>query len=117
MRLFYIIFFLSVSINFAANASQKKRNDAPLKNNKISFFSCKKNTKVNLGFNQDSENLQKDFINSYVIKITSGAGILLAFLLFLFFKNKAINNKVVIKRLAYNYWCLFKMLYPKHVFW
>ncbi|RBQ06208.1 hypothetical protein DRW42_14040 [Pedobacter miscanthi] len=117
MRLFYIIFFLSLSINFAAIASQEKRNDAALKNTKISFISCKKNVKPNLGFNQDNESLQRDFINSSILKTVSGACILLSFLLFLFLKNKAINTKVVIKRLKYNYWCLFKTLYPKHVFW
>lgn len=117
MRLFYIIFFLSLSINFAAIASQEKRNDAALKNIKISFISCKKSIKPNLGFNQDNESLQKDFINSSIVKIVSGACILLSFLLFLFLKHKALNTKVVIRRLKYNYWCLFKMLYPKHVFW
>ncbi|WP_344852843.1 hypothetical protein [Pedobacter jeongneungensis] len=115
MRLFYIIFFFSISINFAAIASQEKRNDAALKNPKISFFSCKKN--INLGFNQDNESLQKDFINSPIVKVVSNACILLSFLLFLFSKNKTLNTKVIIKRLKYNYWCLFKMLYPKHVFW
>lgn len=117
MRLFYIIFFLSLSINFAAIASLEKRNDAALKNTKISFISCKKNIKSNLGFSQDNESLQKDLINSPLVKIASGACILLSFLMFLFFKNKSVNTKVVIKRLKYNYWCLFKMLYPKHVFW
>ncbi len=117
MRLFYIIFFLSLSINFAAIASQGKRNDAALKNTKISFISCKKNFKSNLGFNQDNESLQKDFINTPLIKIVSNTCILLSFLLFLFLKNKAVSNQFVIKRLKYNYWCLFKMLYPKHVFW
>ncbi len=117
MRLFYIIFLLSISINFAAIASQEKRNDATLKNTKISFFSCKKNTRINLGFNQDNESLQKDFINSSIVKIASSACILLSFLLFLFLKNKPVSNQFVIKRLKYNYWCLFKMLYPKHVFW
>jgi hypothetical protein len=117
MRLFYIIFFLFISINFAAFASQEKRNDVPLKNTKISFISSKKNIKSNSDFNQDSESLQKDFINSPIIKILSSAFVLITFLLFLFFKNQTINTKVVIKRLKYNYRCLFKMLYPKHVFW
>ncbi|WP_316827948.1 hypothetical protein [Pedobacter miscanthi] len=113
MRLFYIIFFLSISINFAAIASQGKRSDAALKNTKIISISCKKNIK----FNQDNERLQKDFINSSIVKTVSNACILLSFLLFLLLKNKIVNTKVVIKRLKYNYWCLFKMLYPKHVFW
>ena len=117
MRLFYIIFFLSISFNFAVFASQKQGHDAALKNTKISFFSCKKNISLNLGFNQDNESLQKDFINSSLVKISSGAFVLITFWLFLFFKNKTVNTKVVIKRLKHNYWCLFKMLYPKHVFW
>ncbi|MDQ0637712.1 hypothetical protein QF042_001277 [Pedobacter sp. W3I1] len=117
MRLFYIIFFLLISINFATLASQEKRNDVPFKNTKISFISSKKNIKSNSGFNQDSESLQKDFINSSIVKISSSAFVIITFLLFLFFKNKIINAKVVIKRLKHNYWCLFKMLYPKHVFW
>lgn len=117
MRLFYIIFFLSISINFAAFASQEKRNDVPLKNTKISFISSKKNIKSNSDFNQDSESLQKYFINSPITKISSSAFVLITFLLFLFFKNKTINTKVVNKRLKHNYWYLFKMRYPKHVFW
>ncbi|WP_406823907.1 hypothetical protein [Pedobacter sp. KACC 23697] len=117
MRLFYIILLLSISINFAGIASQQKRNDAALKNTKISFFSCKKNTKYHSGFNQDNESLQRDFIHVSIVKISSGAFVLTSLLLFLIFKNKTINTKVVIKRLKYNYWYLFKMLYPKHVFW
>jgi len=117
MRLFYIIFLLSTSITFASFATQGKRKDAPAENLKISFITGKKINKHNSGFNQDNENLQKDFINSSVVKISFAAFILLSFLTFLFFKNKTINTKVVIKRLKHNYWCLFKMLYPKHVFW
>jgi len=117
MRLFYIIFFFSISINFAAIASQGKRNDTPAKNLKISFITDKKINKLNSDFNQDNESLQKDFINSSVIKISFAAFVLLSFLTFLFFKNKTITAKVVIRRLKYNYWCQFKMLYPKHVFW
>ncbi|WP_316847458.1 hypothetical protein [Pedobacter psychrodurus] len=117
MRLFYIIFFLSISINFAAFSAQQKRNDVPSKNLKISFITGKKVYKPNSNLNQDNESLQKDFINSTVVKTCLSAYFLFTFLLFLFFKYKTINTKLVIKRLKYNYWCLFKMLYPKHVFW
>jgi hypothetical protein len=117
MRLFYIIFFLSICINFAAFASQEKRNDVQSKNTKISFITGKKISKLNSDFNQDNESLQKDFINSSVVKISSNALVLITFLLFLFLKHKTVDSKVVIRRLKYNYWCLFKMLYPKHVFW
>ncbi len=117
MRLFYIFFFLSISINFAAFASQDKRNDALFKNIKISFITGKKIIKSNSDFNQNNESLQKDFNNCSIVKISSVVCILLSFLLFVIFKNKIINAKVVIKRLKHNYWCSFKMLYPKHVFW
>ena len=117
MRLFYIIFFLSISINFAVFASQEQGNDAALKNTKISFFSCKGNINLNLGFNQDNESLQKDFINTTPVKISFSAFVLTTLFLFLLLKNKTDNTKVITKRLKYNYWCLFKMLYPKHVFW
>ncbi|MBB4110412.1 hypothetical protein GGQ60_004440 [Pedobacter zeae] len=116
MRLFYIIFFLSITINFAGTASQGKRNDVQSKNTQISFLTGKKSIRQNSGFNQDKESLQKDFINSPGVKISSSSFVLITFLLFLFFKNKTID-KVVIKRLKHNYWCSFKMLYPKHFFW
>lgn len=117
MRLFYIIFFFFISINFAAFASQGKRNDVSVKSTAISFITGKKISKHNSDFNQDNDSLQKDLINNSVVKISSNAFVLITFLLFLFFKNRIINPKVVIRRLKYKYWCLFNILYPKHVFW
>ncbi|KQM75929.1 hypothetical protein ASE74_20240 [Pedobacter sp. Leaf216] len=117
MRLIYIILLLIISTNFSSFATQGNRNDAPAKNLKISFITDKKINKLNSDFNQDYESLQKDFINASIVKISFAAFILLSFLMFLFLKNKAITAKVVIRRLKHNYWCHFKMLYPKHVFW
>jgi len=117
MRLFYITILLAFSISFAGFASQKQ-SPGDLKNNaKSSCISSKKQVKFNSGFNQENESLQKDFINNNVLKISHTSFILLAFLFFLFLKTKAINAKIIIKRLKFNYWYLFKMLYPKHFFW
>jgi len=117
MRLFYIIFFLSITINFAGAAAQEKRKDVQSKNTKISFITGKKIIRHNSDFNQDNESFQKDFITRSIVKVSPSVFVLITFLLFLFFKNKTINTKVIIKTLKYHYWCLFKMLYPKHFFW
>ncbi len=117
MRLFYIIFFCAISIPFAVLASQKKQDDALPKNPKTSFIISKKFKKITSDFQPDNDSLQKDLINNPIVKISSSAFLLLSFLVFLFVKYNTACIKAVIKRLNYNYWCLFKMLYPKHVFW
>jgi len=117
MRLFYIIFLLAISANFTVFASHEKIHDVQTKNAKISFVTEKKIIKQQSGFNQDTESLQKDFINITPVKISFSAFVLTTLFLFLLLKNKTDNTKVITKRLKYNYWCLFKMLYPKHVFW
>ncbi|SDC62756.1 hypothetical protein [Pedobacter soli] len=117
MRLFYIIFFCAISIPFAVCASQKKQADALPKNHKTTFVTCKKSKQLKSDFQPDNDSLQKDLVNNPVLKISSSAFLLLGFLVFLFFKHNVADTKAAIKRLNYNYWCLFKMLYPKHVFW
>jgi len=116
MRLFYIIFFFIISIPFAVCASQKKQADVLPKNQKITFVTCK-SKQLKSDFQPDNDSLQKDLVNNPVLKIASSAFLLLGFLVFLFIKHNIADTKVAIKRLNYNYWCLFKMLYPKHVFW
>lgn len=117
MRLFYIVLFLSLSINFAGIASQKKRGELQSKYTKTSSVTDKKVIRQHSNLNQDNESLQKDSIGISPLKISFGALVPITFLLFPLLKNKIVNTKVIIKRLRYNYWCLFKMLYPKHVFW
>lgn len=117
MRLFYIIFFCAISIPFAVFASQKKQDDALSKSQKTTFVTCKKSKQLKSDFQPDNDSLQKDLVNNPVLKISSSPFLLLGFLVFLFFKHNIADTKAAIKRLNYNYWCLFKMLYPKHVFW
>lgn len=117
MRLFYIIFFCVISFPFAVLASQKKQADASSKNHKITFITGKKNKPLRSDFQPDNDSLQKDLVNNPIVKISSSAFLLLSFLVFLFVKYNTADTKAAIKRLNYNYWCLFKMLYPKHVFW
>jgi len=117
MRLFYIIFFCVISIPFAVLASQKKQDNALSKSQKISFTAGKINKKLKSDLQPDNDSLQKDLVNNPVLKISSSAFLLLSFLVFLFVKYNTADTKAVIKRFNYNYWCLFKMLYPKHVFW
>jgi len=117
MRVFYIIIFLLFSINSSSYASQFKKNNAVNSASKVVSFSPKRPVKINPGFCSENEHLQKDFISNCALKLAQSPFILFSFFLFLFLKNKNINAKVIIKRLGFKYWCLFKMLYPKHVFW
>ncbi|KQR68206.1 hypothetical protein ASF92_15150 [Pedobacter sp. Leaf176] len=117
MRLFYIVNIFIFFIGFASFASQKKQVIDSKKGTKLSITSGKKQVKINSDFSQSNENLQKDFINNTVIKISHPACILLTFLSFLFLKNKSTKARTAIKRLKFIYWYLFKILYPKHVFW
>ena len=104
-------------MNFAGFASQKKKIGAVKKNSEITFVSNKNTLKFNTNFNHENESLGKDFISVSTLKMAASSFILLTFLAIFLLKNLIVNAKVVIKRLKYNYWCLFKMLYPKHVFW
>ncbi|TCD10257.1 hypothetical protein EZ449_10570 [Pedobacter frigidisoli] len=117
MRLFYIIIFFIFSLNFAGFAAQEKRIDVQSKIPKISFVSGKDRLKLNTNLNQDNERLQKDFINNTIVKTVCNAFIALIFFIFLFSKNNLVSTNAIIKRLKYNYWCLFKIRYPKHFFW
>lgn len=117
MRLFYIITLLAFSISFAGLAWQKQAVVDAVENPGISFISCKKQVKINSGFGQADESLQKDIINNTVVKISHAAYILILFLFFLFSVYKRKESVIAIKRIKFNYWYLFKILYPKHVFW
>ncbi|RDC56045.1 hypothetical protein DU508_10470 [Pedobacter chinensis] len=116
MRLFYIIFFLFTSFGFASAASQERQSYTQNKTSKNSFISSKKQYKICKEYGLDHESFQNDFINNSTAKFSTSF-ILLNCFVFLFLGNKKIAVKVIFKKLKYNYWCLFKMLYPKHVFW
>lgn len=117
MRFFYVTILLAFAFSFAGFASQKQKPSDSKKGTKISFISGKKQVKINSGFSQANESLQKDFINNTSVKISQAACILLTFLSFLFSDNKSINASAGIKRLKFSYLYLLKILYPKHVFW
>jgi hypothetical protein len=117
MRLFFILFLSLISFSFAGIASQKEEVNVFKKNSKTTFISSKSSTKYSAHFQYENESLEKDLIANPSLKLTIGYFILLAFLAFFTFRNQIPDSKTVIKRLKYNYWCLFKMLYPKHVFW
>ena len=116
MRLFYIIIFLSMLFCAVSVVSHAKNYNAQKEKSKISFFSDKKQFKLCAESGLENESFERDLINNIIQKIP------IAFLLFfslqqLFFKHGVSNEKLVIKTLKRNYWCLLKMLYPKHVFW
>ena len=89
---------------------------AQKKNVKISFFSVKKQFKLSAESGIENETFERDLINNITQKI-SIAFLVIFSLQQLFFKHRISNDKPVIKKLKHNYWCLLKMLYPKHVFW
>ncbi|QPH41324.1 hypothetical protein [Pedobacter endophyticus] len=117
MRLFYIIIFLITSLNFTGYGSQDAKKHTLINHTKALFISAKKQIKSHADFNKTNERLQKDLVSSSVVKIFSCVLFLLLIPYFLFLKNKFVNSATVVKQLRFNYWCLFKMLYPKHVFW
>lgn len=117
MRLFYFLFFVLFSLNFAGYASQKKEISAKNKGCKESFISTKAIFNLHSNFQQDNESLQRDFISVTPLKISAGSLLILLYSAFLQIIDRKTDSKVFIKRLKYKYWCLFKMLYPKHFFW
>ncbi|PWS29797.1 hypothetical protein DF947_20885 [Pedobacter paludis] len=117
MRLFYILFFLISSLSFAGFASQKAGTNVKNYNIKKSFFSAKEISKSHSNYHQENESFQRDFISNSTLKISTGSFLALLYLVFLQVLHRKIDSKTLIKRLKYNYWCLFKMLYPKHFFW
>jgi len=117
MRLFYIIIFLITSLSFTGYGSQDAKKHTLINNNKALFVAAKKQAKYHSDFNKSNERLQKDLASTSVLKIFSCVLFLLVIPYFLFLKNKFVNGTTVVKQLRFNYWCLFKMLYPKHVFW
>ena len=117
MRLFYIIFFFLVSISFSGYATSKKEITNLKSKLKETFVSSKKNAKIIFHLQQDQESLEKDFITISKLKTVTSCFILFAVLAFFLSANKISNTKVIINTIRFSYWCLFKMLYPKHVFW
>ncbi|MFC4197412.1 hypothetical protein ACFOUY_11970 [Pedobacter jamesrossensis] len=117
MRLFYIIFSLLIFFNLSGFAFQKKEAITQKSKIKETFVSSKTTSKITLNLPQEQENLGKDLIKNSTLKGVSVYFILFTFIAFFLSVNKIINTKVSIKKLRFNYWCLFKMLYPKHVFW
>ncbi|MFW0716195.1 hypothetical protein [Pedobacter sp. N23S346] len=115
MRLFYIIFFLSALVSFASFANPKKNSTTKNQPAQVTSISKKSNLTLNPGITQDQESLQKNLISNAVAKILLDLFAVFLITLALFLPVKM--NKSVLKRLKYKYWCLLKMLYPKHVFW
>ncbi|AZI25548.1 hypothetical protein EA772_09410 [Pedobacter sp. G11] len=116
MRLFYTIIFICSSYCFASALPHAKHHDNQFKKAKLSFLSDKKLFKLNADSAMENETLEKDLINNITPKIA------LAFLLLMgivvnFFKSHLLTCKIILRKLKYSYWCLLKMLYPKHVFW
>ncbi|WP_421942450.1 hypothetical protein [Pedobacter sp.] len=118
MRLFSILLFFLTFNAVAGFASQQKTD---VKKTELSIkslsFAAKKITTVN---NQNSENdqLQKDFISSAsAFKIHSSTFILFLLAAFAVLNHKTKNRKVFLNKLDFHYQRLFKILYPKHVFW
>lgn len=71
--------------------------------------------KFNFVHDQGQESFQKDLINNTAAKILLDLLIVVLIALPLFLCLKI--HELLLRRLKYKYWCLLKMLYPKHVFW
>ena len=115
MRVFYIIFFFSTLLSFASFAASKKNTAVKSHSTQITTFSKRYNLKFNFGIAADQENIQKDLINSTLVKILLDLFAVLLIIMLLSLPLKIGDS--ILKRLKYNYWCLLEMLYPKHVFW
>ena len=115
MRLFYIIFFFSILASLTSFAAPKKNSALKSHSTKITAFNKKYCLKSTSGIAPDQENLQKDLINNTIIKILLDLFAVLVIAMLLSLPVKMSDS--ILKRLKYNYWCLLKMLYPKHVFW
>lgn len=119
MRLFHIFLFFLIFVSFAGFASQKKVAINKIESNiKVYFFTTKKNIGLNDNLKSENDHLQKDFISSATsFKIHPSIFILFLFSAFVVLILKAINTKIFMNKLDNHYRCLFKILYPKHVFW
>lgn len=117
MRLFSILlFFLTFSV-IASFASQRKTDVKKTELNiKSLSYVAKKITILNL--NGENDQLQKDFISSTsAFKIHSSIFILFLLAALAVLNHKTKNTKVFLNKLDFHYQRLFKILYPKHVFW
>jgi len=118
MRLFSILLFFLTFSAVAGFASQQKTNVKKTESNiKSLSFAAKK---ISFVTSQNSENdqLQKDLISSAsAFKIHSSTFILFLLSAFAVLNYKTKNTKVFLNKLDFHYQRLFKILYPKHVFW
>lgn len=102
-------------MSFASFAAPKKDSAKKNQPTQIRTISKKSNFTLHPGPAQDQDSLQKDLINNGVAKILLDLfGVFL--ITFPFFLHVKMYQPIL-KRLKYKYWCLLKMLYPKHVFW
>jgi len=116
MRLFYIILFFCLHHTFANAAQKDKQKYYLLKSSESLSISNKKLFKVKANSGLENENVEKDFVNNLTHK-TSPKFILLSSVHFWHLNNFQIKADPDHKILKHNYSFLFKMLYPKHVFW
>jgi len=117
MRLFSIILFFLIFSVVAGFASQKETHIKKAGHNiKSVSYVAKKITVLNL--NGENDQLQKDFISSTsAFKIHSSIFILFLLSAFAVLNYKTKNTKVFLNKPDFHYQRLFKILYPKHVFW
>ncbi|WP_231492121.1 hypothetical protein [Pedobacter sp. Leaf170] len=113
MRLFTFLLFVLIFGAIAGFASQKKTE----RKFKSSSFTVKKITTVN-NQSSDTGTLQKDFITtSQAYKVSNPLSALLLLIAFLQLTFKIKIIKIFFNKLELHFRCLFKILYPKHVFW
>jgi len=115
MRLFYVIVLFTTLVSFASFASLRKSHTPKIQAKQIVIISQKISFKYHFSINKDDEQLQKDLINHSTLKIFLDAIVVLVVLISMSVPLK--TNEIISKRQKYHYWCLLKMLYPKHVFW
>lgn len=84
---------------------------------KEAFFSNKNTANIASHFPQAEENLSKELLTNSTIKAASSIFLLITLLAYFRILNEIRHTKVAINKLRFNYWCAFKMLYPKHFFW
>lgn len=117
MRLFSILLSFLTFSAVAGFASLRKTDVKKTELNVKSLsYAAKKITILNL--NGENDQLQKDFISaSSAFKIHSSIFILFLLSAFAVLNYKSKNTKLFLNKLDFHYQRLFKILYPKHVFW
>jgi len=117
MRLFYFLFIFLLSLNFAAFSIQSKAVNIENKFYKTSFISSRIPLKHTANLKQEDQTLQQDVNISPTVKSFSVFFVTLFSFAFFGLGHKNTFIKVATRNIRYHYGCIFKMLYPKHVFW